>query len=1005
LERDLLESPELIDFLGTRSVSELKEVALRLGLNSRHLPTSVSAAELAHEMWPMIDRAPEIRSQLAKLIQSWNQNTESRYRKLALAATAVVDLAELLELEDCFRAQTVDLHPLYLPVSVFSDIDAGSTALTTNMGLRRMEQWRSRAGRPMHLARSPGSRLGAKQLMNEASRLIILGDPGSGKSTLLRWMARAYMLRLEKSPEWSRLPAVKTLPEQDWLPIYIRCRDLDEQGASGVLDDMLEQSLRKLQPARSELEALVSLLRSKVERGEALLLIDGVDEIAAANKRREFCEAIGRLSEMYRTTPMVLTSRIVGYRELHYRIGHGFEHLTMADLRSEDKDEFVKSWCALTEPPGTETSAARDLIRYIHENDGIERLTGNPTLLTTVALLKHRSGRLPRRKSDFYSNAMEVLLNWRRSDGRRVETNEALPQLEFVSWQMCFERREQIREDEMLRLLVSLRKQFPDLADVKAHEPKEFLDILEKRTAIISQTGRIHHLGREVPVFEFRHLTFQEFLAGLALVDGTYAECEPKASLAERLTGLMEHPEVLRDGTSTRAGVNSWREVLRTCVSVAAKQDADAALMAVLGVGIPIRARAILAATCLADEPAVSDETTQTVLAALSSVIDRNDGLRIDPGDETDMDRAIAELARGPSAGLVREALATEFARRPPREREPVARVYASACRDASVREAVQRSIGRSAQSVALALDLGVVASKARERSQTAISRLLELLTYADATVQAVMWGLLQHRQSGWTPNPQEAARVMSALGKTDNEQTLEYGGRVLEDLSFCQIDEKLVQKLSSPPISMQITAAQVLGRIGALSTTLAEPLRELFGHDNPDAKIAALWALGRIGTGGVITSMLDMEKIDASLLRAAVLVLARLADSNDGQAEAPLLALLQSEVVEVRWAALRELRRRMDWYDEKLLTVNLNGLKPYLGQYSRIDTDRLMQAASDLAVTPDEARKRYETLAARFQLLLSWSPQNPAADITRPRRVVFRVDRSGARWPQSADQ
>ena len=125
-------------------------------------------------------------------------------------------------------------------------------------------------------------------------------------------------------------------------------------------------------------------MRSRFEAGKALLLIDGIDEIAETNVRREFCDRVGQLSELplAKKTPIVLTSRIVGYREIYReiyeRLGHGFEILSMADLRPKDKDEFARFWCGISEPRERSEQAANDLVRYIHGNDHIERLTGNP---------------------------------------------------------------------------------------------------------------------------------------------------------------------------------------------------------------------------------------------------------------------------------------------------------------------------------------------------------------------------------------------------------------------------------------------------------------------------------------------------------------------------------------------------------------------------------------------------------------------------------------------------
>jgi hypothetical protein len=89
-----------------------------------------------------------------------------------------------------------------------------------------------------------------------------------------------------------------------------------------------------------------------------------------------------------------------------YRIHAGFEHLTVAELSRQDKDDFARRWCNLTEPIERRETAAEELIRDIHSRDRIERLTGNPMLLTTMALIKRKIGRLSSSISAFSSKSL-----------------------------------------------------------------------------------------------------------------------------------------------------------------------------------------------------------------------------------------------------------------------------------------------------------------------------------------------------------------------------------------------------------------------------------------------------------------------------------------------------------------------------------------------------------------------------------------------------------------------
>ena len=143
-------------------------------------------------------------------------------------------------------------------------------------------------------------------------------------------------------------------------------------------------------------------------------------------------------------------------------------------------------------------------------------------LLTTMALVKKKVGKLPNKRADLYGEAVEVLLNWRSDVDERLDPDEAMPQLEYIAYAMCASGVQQLRGDEITTLLGKMRSEFPSVRAAQRHDPLEFLQLLERRTGILVEIGRVRHKGRSVAEYEFRHLTFQEYLAGLALVEGRF---------------------------------------------------------------------------------------------------------------------------------------------------------------------------------------------------------------------------------------------------------------------------------------------------------------------------------------------------------------------------------------------------------------------------------------------------------------------------------------------------
>jgi len=488
--------------------------------------------------------------QAGQYLPAQREQALDHYWQLTLESCDIMDLAGLPEDERHLATQKFVLRQFYVPLRLSIEI-----ARDAEISIEQLEQLESRRERQRLYAAGRFSeneqntdlnRVSVGERLTAAQHLVVLGDPGAGKTTLVRWLVTAYLLKMKADPDLAKLPDVATLPDKDWLPILIRCRELDDTCFTGTLDDILRQTLRKAQMTAQEADILLAVLREKLADGKALLLLDGLDEITESTTRARFCRQIESIAVAYPSAPIITTSRIVGYREMSFRLGRGFEHATVTELSKEDKDEFARRWCAATEPAERQEKANNELIEAIHSSDRIERLSGNPMLLTTLALVKRKVGKLPNRRADLYYEAVQVLLNRRCEVDEPIDKREAIPQLEYVAYEMCRRGVQRLREDEILELLDNVRKDYPNIRPLKKHRAEDFLHLLERRTSILVEAGTVRHNGLPVPVFEFRHLTFQEYLAGLALVEGRFPSHNKSLSLAERITPLAGQTKLMK---------------------------------------------------------------------------------------------------------------------------------------------------------------------------------------------------------------------------------------------------------------------------------------------------------------------------------------------------------------------------------------------------------------------------------------------------------------------------
>lgn len=487
-------------------------------------------------------------------------------------------------------------------------------------------------------------------------RLVVLGDPGGGKTTMLRWMATAYLLRHKGDDAFKQIPDTETLPNQPWIPVLIRCRDLHEHHLGSCFNDLLTQHINKTELRPDEVKVMQTVILDHLAKGEVLLLIDGLDEIMDSQVRTMFCQELERTAARYPNAPIVVTSRIVGYRDMPYRMGAHFAHGTIAELNREDKDRFAQNWVDATEqhqPAIERAKRVKELIGALHSSDRIERLTGNPMLLTTLALVKRKVGKLPNRRNKLYAEAVNVLLNWNPIFYKVIDETEALPQLEYLAYEMCRRGVLQLSGDEVLDLLDKLRIEYPDIRAIRSREPQAFLALLEARSSILIKSGFVWQKNKSQgsPIWEFRHRSFQEYLAARALIKGRYPDRDKTKSLAEQvapLAGVVEKKRPMFKSQQELDIPESWREVLHLLVAEAEDDDVNEVLLAILHpmpneeAATTGRPRTVMAALCLEGEPNISKETVSSVFDAVVHGLNDYDGY--DSKQNTQMDEAITSV-------------------------------------------------------------------------------------------------------------------------------------------------------------------------------------------------------------------------------------------------------------------------------------------------------------------------------------------------------------------------
>lgn len=389
------------------------------------------------------------------------------------------------------------------------------------------------------------------EAFTKTKRMALLALPGGGKTLLLKRLAVAYMDKKR------RKTSTDELPDLSLYPIMIRCREWRDH-IDKPLPTIFENFPRiiGLQELTGFHDGIAPLLKS----GKVLLLIDGLDEIHNDAHRTLFAENLEKFLEYYPKIRVVITSREAGFSLVAPTLSRFCTRYRIAALSTPAVRALSTHWHTLMigDTPAASQEAS-ELADKLLETPALRRLAENPLLLTMLLVVKHSAGRLPPDRVTLYERAVEVLLDtWNIKGHEALDAKEAVPQLAYLAFELLRTGRQTATEAELISLLEDARENVPQISRYATDSPHAFLKRVELRSSLLLEAG--HQLvGRNtVPFYQFRHLTFQEYLAAVASVEGHYPGYNRSHDLLAPL--------------GDRLLADEWKEVLPMAAVLARKQ-------------------------------------------------------------------------------------------------------------------------------------------------------------------------------------------------------------------------------------------------------------------------------------------------------------------------------------------------------------------------------------------------------------------------------------------------
>ena len=377
---------------------------------------------------------------------------------------------------------------------------------------------------------------------NKYQYLVILGDPGSGKSTLLRYIAIKWT---ELSPKDLPLHPIPILIElQTYMGNY------NEKNCENFLDFLEKGSGVIYQIPQQE-------LHGKLEKGEAIVMFDGLDEVFDPTKREMVITDIHRFTNDYKKVRVIVTSRVIGYKPQRLRDAK-FHHFMLQDLDEEQIDNFITRWHELTYKSEEEERKKWRMGRLVQAIKGfsaIKEIARNPLLLTMMAIM-NRNQELPKYKADLYQNSSELLLKW---DVERALRREGIEQINLDSIEIK-------DKQEILRRMANFMQENKEgksgnLISENDVERiiKEYLDFLGFKDAIIIARALVKELRNRNFIlcsvgggyYAFVHRAFLEYF------------CAWSFAWKFKETQSLNIDELINDVFGSHWRDEKWHEILR----------------------------------------------------------------------------------------------------------------------------------------------------------------------------------------------------------------------------------------------------------------------------------------------------------------------------------------------------------------------------------------------------------------------------------------------------------
>ncbi|GAB3740690.1 hypothetical protein GCM10027598_70710 [Amycolatopsis oliviviridis] len=444
-------------------------------------------------------------------------NTLAVAGRLSAAAVAnskllekVESLAEFHRFADQLRAQVVALHgEIRLP----------------HLGISRSVPYEQLYTEPSLCSEKDGQPVPRlDQLAHPCRRTVILGDPGAGKSTLATKLAHDVAA--------DRFPGA-----EGRVPFLIVLRSFAASFRKGgsQLVRYLEKACQDPYNLQPPAHAVNYLLRN----GRAVVVLDGLDELAESELRRRVVQLVEGFVNRYPLVPVLVTARKIGYAEAPLS-PNLFQVGVVTELEDVEVASYAGKWFALD--PALSAAEQQQLAQsFTSESEYVKELCRNSLILALLCAMYSSDRYIPRNLAQVYERCATMLFErWdsMRGIGIPIQFQGRLRgAIQHLAWKQFTSAPADgaLTRRRIVQILSEylVKKQFDE--DDAAQTAEEFIQFCTGRAWVLTDVGATE----TEPRYGFTHRTFLEYFAAEHLVrqhatiSGLWTELLPRITVGE----------------------------------------------------------------------------------------------------------------------------------------------------------------------------------------------------------------------------------------------------------------------------------------------------------------------------------------------------------------------------------------------------------------------------------------------------------------------------------------